>query len=74
MKISSFEASLIRSIKFYMMIFLASIVCLKVSRVLGIAKQGQKIVQRFCWTTVARHARVESIANISHEYPDYENK
>ena len=30
MKISSFEASLIRSIKFYMMIF-GSIVCLKVS-------------------------------------------
>ena len=29
MKISSFEASLIRNIKFFMVIFLASIVCLK---------------------------------------------
>ena len=44
MKISSFEASLIRNIKFYMMIF-SSIVCSKVSRIFEIAGQGQKR----CW-------------------------
>ena len=44
LKISSFEASLLKNIKFYMVIFLASIVCFKVSQDFGIVRRGGKLV------------------------------